>query len=293
MQSTQDIESQRADHVLSADGGSTPSQEIFFQKGKYIVRYPKSVQEIIDLNEPIIVNQLDDPIPQSFGIDFETQTKMNDIIRQDVFDHNGIFFIEDTEVPLQAQQEQSEEEDDGFNDGGSGSTSVKKTAVQGSTDQSRAYGKKVVAMFMMFDMDKPIGYVPDICPQYLSLKVPLIDATNKSKANAPQFFLPEVKKARVRLIIVFREERGKGLLNLMFEAIDVMAKDRGFDCVQMTCTSPETFHVSKKFGYDVLSEVFFKEYPEIREHYAPLESTVQKFGERGHSVRYVSKFVNK
>ena len=123
---------------------------------------------------------------------------------------------------------------------------------------------------MLFDLDKPIGYVPDICPQYTSLKVPLIDATNKAKAAGPQYFLPEVKKARVRLIIVFREERGKGLLNFLFEAVDVMAKEQGFDCLQMTCTSPETFHVSNKFGYEVLSEVFFKDYPEINEHYAPL-----------------------
>eukprot|EP00347_Sterkiella_histriomuscorum_P013607 403364072 len=282
------------DDQLAADGGSTRlnhGEEIFFKKGSYIVRYPRDIQEIVDLNEPIIVNQLDDPIPQSFGIDFATQTKMNDIIRQDVFDNNGIFFVEDTQVPLPSSNDQDDddEEFDDFNDGSSGSTALKNKPVINQSESR--FCKQISAMFMMFDMDKPIGYVPDLNPAYCSIKIPLIDATNKAKAAYPEFFTPEVKKARVRLIIVLREHRGKGLLNLIFEACTQMAKERGFDCIHMTSTSPETMHVARKFGYTVLSEVYFKDYPEINEHYKPHESLLKKLGDAPHTVQYCAKFL--
>ncbi|CDW74376.1 UNKNOWN [Stylonychia lemnae] len=75
------------------------------------------------------------------------------------------------------------------------------------------------------------------------------------------YFKPESKKLRVRLILIKKEYRGQGLSRYLFPAIDTIAKNFGFESIQMLTAAPEMFKLCEKHGYNNLAELFEDEMP--------------------------------
>ena len=103
--------------------------------------------------------------------------------------------------------------------------------------------------------------------RYDAINVAMGVGIDKAHEEHPEYFRDGIKKAKVRLIIIFPEYRGKGLLTVVFKAIEEIARGKGFECIVMTATAPQTFHMGKKFNYTVLSEIKYEDIKGIEKSY--------------------------
>ncbi|CDW86840.1 UNKNOWN [Stylonychia lemnae] len=154
--------------------------------------------------------------------------------------------------------------------------------------------KELVGSFVVFDQDQPQDSISIPSDRLRSIINSLVETTKRAKENHPEFFTNEMRKMRVRLIIVFREHRGKGILNRMYEAFENIAESRGFNAIHMTCGAPETFHLCKKFGYQTLGEFRYQDMePEFLEYYKPSDEIKSKFRGEDMRIQYNIKILSK
>ena len=92
--------------------------------------------------------------------------------------------------------------------------------------------------FVLIDYDLALGHQHMEDERYKAIGIAMETGINQAKKDHPEFFVDSLKKAKVRLIIIFPEHRGKGYLTPLFEAIETIAKERGYDCILMTATAP-------------------------------------------------------
>ncbi|CDW78926.1 UNKNOWN [Stylonychia lemnae] len=196
--------------------------------------------------------QIDDPIPNSFNQDFESQKMMNDLMKEKMFKNDSYIYVEDIR------------------------------------------SKELAGIFVVFDQDQPQDSIPFYSDRYKSMITSLVETTKNAKENHPELFTDETKKMRVRLIIVFREHRGKGILNHMYNAFENIAESRGFNTIHMTCGAPETFHLCKKFGYQTLGEFrYLGLEPELLQYFKPSDEIKMKFRGEDMRIQYNVKIIQK
>eukprot|EP00347_Sterkiella_histriomuscorum_P003653 403363465 len=94
----------------------------------------------------------------------------------------------------------------------------------------------------------------------------------------PEFFQPEIFQGRVRLISVFPEFRGKGILQFVFEGFEAIAKARNYEYLHMVMTTPESQHYgNKRQGYKILGKTYYGEQDEIKEAFKPHEESMARW----------------
>lgn len=95
----------------------------------------------------------------------------------------------------------------------------------------------------------------------------------------------------LRMAVVKREERGKGLLHFIFEAGEKITRSLGYKYYVVGCTSPATYHVAMKNDFNLFEEFFYNDITEeeIKAYYKPTPEILKQFDERGQNFRIVGK----
>ena len=63
----------------------------------------------------------------------------------------------------------------------------------------------------------------------------------------------------LRRVFILHEWRGKGILNVVYEGAEEIAKSKGMSSLHARCSSIQTQHMCTKRGYEMVTELLMKD----------------------------------